>query len=254
MFHLWLPKAHVEAPLGGSMMLAGVLLKMGRFGLFRVIRALIIKNGVILDIIFRLAIRGVVFSALICLVQSDIKSMVAYSSVRHINLATGALMRDRYNGWSFRVICLLSHGLVSPCLFVLAYCCYKRVGSRSIAVCRGFLKTSPALSLMWFVFCVSNFGCPPCLEFFGEVGILISFFYYCGVVLGIGSIGVYLVAAYRIYLYSVVNHGGVSRLNKPQTSTLNRRVMCCLYSRSLMVFVCVIRGDWLCCGNFGLLF
>lgn len=175
-FHVWLPKAHVEAPLGGSMMLAGVLLKLGRFGLMRALCALRIYNHTPKTVLFSFLLLGGLLRALVCLVQSDLKSMVAYSSVSHINLTRAAVMTDRFGGWRFAVVSIVSHGLISPCLFVLVYCVFKRVGSRRVATCRGFLKSSPVMAVFWFLFCVANFRCPPRLSYFGEVGVLVALF------------------------------------------------------------------------------
>lgn len=226
-FHVWLPKAHVEAPLGGSIILAGVLLKLGGFAIIRALCAIRIYRHTPKSVIFTFLVVGGLLRSLVCITQSDLKSLVAYSSVRHINLTGAAIMADGFGRWGFSVLSIVAHGLVSPCLFALVYCTFKRVGSRRVVVCRGFLKTSPILRLFCFLFSIMNLRCPPSLGYFFEVGILSVFAKLWNEVVFWSLITNYFVGLYRIYFYTVVNHGGISRLGKPYIDKTDRRMLLC---------------------------
>jgi NADH-ubiquinone oxidoreductase chain 4 len=145
--HLWLPKAHVEAPVRGSMILAGVLLKLGGYGLVRVIRALSYKNITYSYFWVRISLVGGILVRLICLRQSDLKSLIAYSSVAHIGLALAGIITINYWGTCGGYTIMLAHGLCSSGLFCLANITYERLGSRSLLINKGLINLIPSLSL-----------------------------------------------------------------------------------------------------------
>jgi len=144
--HLWLPKAHVEAPVFGSIILAGVLLKMGRFGLIRFIKIFIKITSLYRRIFIRIGIIGGILIRLVCLVQIDIKSLVAYSSVVHINVILCSLFTLRKIGLVGAVIIIIAHGLCSSGIFYLVGLRYKGSGSRLLLLNKGMLRKVPRIS------------------------------------------------------------------------------------------------------------
>lgn len=205
--HLWLPKAHVEAPVAGSMILAGVLLKLGIFGLFRVKVLIGEKMIEYRNWIIRIILFGGIFVGLICLCQVDVKALIAYSSVCHIGMALGGIFRMILWGYLGNVILMLGHGLCSSGLFCLANILYERFYTRRIILLKGVGILYPYLSLWWFLFIGANIAVPPSMNLGGEiilVGSLIKWSFL--VIIPLGMI-MFLRARYSVYIYSYLNHG-----------------------------------------------
>nr|WOR86759.1 NADH dehydrogenase subunit 4 [Jonas distinctus] len=207
MFHLWLPKAHVEAPVAGSMILAGVLLKLGGYGLFRV---LIVFQSVSKEFTWvwvSLGLIGGLFISLICLRQVDMKSLIAYSSVAHMGLVLCGLMVFNWWGLSGAVMVMVGHGLCSSGLFCLANIVYERVSSRSLMIGKGLLSFMPSMCLWWFLLSISNMASPPSLNLAGEISLIIGILSWST----LSMVGLMLVsffsAAYSLYMYSMSQHG-----------------------------------------------
>nr|YP_002327428.1 NADH dehydrogenase subunit 4 [Eriocheir hepuensis]ACJ44957.1 NADH dehydrogenase subunit 4 [Eriocheir hepuensis] len=207
MFHLWLPKAHVEAPVAGSMILAGVLLKLGGYGLIRVLLMFQKISLNFSSLWVSISLVGGVVVSLLCLRQVDMKSLIAYSSVVHMSMVLCGLMIFSWWGLMGAVVVMVGHGLCSSGLFCLANMVYERVGSRSLLVSKGLLNFMPSMGLWWFLFSVGNMAAPPTLNLFGEISLIISLMSWSTLtVMGIMFLS-FFSAAYTLYMYSLSQHG-----------------------------------------------
>nr|YP_009509612.1 NADH dehydrogenase subunit 4 [Epixanthus frontalis]AUN45029.1 NADH dehydrogenase subunit 4 [Epixanthus frontalis] len=207
MFHLWLPKAHVEAPVAGSMILAGVLLKLGGYGLIRVMVLFQLISTKICWMWMSLGLIGGTLISLMCLRQMDVKSLIAYSSVAHMSLVLCGLMNFSWWGLSGGVIVMVGHGLCSSGLFCLANIVYERVSSRSLLISKGLLSFMPSMGLWWFLLSVSNMASPPSLNLLGEINLIISVVSWSKFsMLGLSMLS-FFSAAYTLYMYSLSQHG-----------------------------------------------
>nr|AYJ83668.1 NADH dehydrogenase subunit 4 [Semibalanus balanoides]AYJ83681.1 NADH dehydrogenase subunit 4 [Semibalanus balanoides] len=205
--HLWLPKAHVEAPVAGSMMLAGVLLKLGCYGMMRFMGFFEGKVAFMSSLLVSLGLLGGLFVSFICLRQVDLKALIAYSSVSHMGLALGGLGSWGLWGYSSCLYTCVAHGLCSSGLFFLSGVIYERSGSRSMMINKGMLEIMPSMSFWWFMYCIGNMAAPVVLNLVGELGLLgsiLSFSFFSMTLLMLFS---FMGACYSLYLFSSTQHG-----------------------------------------------
>lgn len=205
--HLWLPKAHVEAPISGSIILAGVLLKLGGYGLIRVFRIIQIIGLKINLLWVSIRLFGGILIRLICFYQTDIKSLIAYSSVAHIRIVIGGIITISFWGISGSYLLIISHGLCSSGLFCLANIVYERVGSRRIIINKGIINFIPRIALWWFLLSACNIAAPPSINLLREIRLfnrIIGWSTYSIIVLILLS---FFRAGYTIYLFSYSQHG-----------------------------------------------
>nr|UFQ23914.1 NADH dehydrogenase subunit 4 [Anopheles albitarsis]UFQ23953.1 NADH dehydrogenase subunit 4 [Anopheles albitarsis]UFQ23966.1 NADH dehydrogenase subunit 4 [Anopheles albitarsis]UFQ23979.1 NADH dehydrogenase subunit 4 [Anopheles albitarsis] len=207
--HLWLPKAHVEAPVSGSMILAGILLKLGGYGLLRMF-SLLQMSGVKYNYWWiSISLVGGVLISLICLRQTDLKALIAYSSVAHMGIVLSGLLTLTYWGLTGSYALMIAHGLCSSGLFCLANISYERMGSRSLLINKGLLNFMPTLSLWWFLLCSGNMAAPPTLNLLGEISLLNSIVAWSWVTMIMLTFLSFFSAAYSLYLFAYSQHGKV---------------------------------------------
>nr|QXT45651.1 NADH dehydrogenase subunit 4 [Idaea simplicior] len=207
MSHLWLPKAHVEAPVSGSMILAGIMLKLGGYGLMRLMIFLQQINMKMNYIWIIISLLGGFYISLKCFCQIDIKSLIAYSSVSHMGMVIGGIMVMNYWGFMGSYFMMIGHGLCSSGMFCLANIMYERLHSRSLLINKGFINFMPSMSLWWFLLLSSNMSAPPSLNLMGEIMLINSMMSWSILSMLMLMLISFFSAGYSLYLYSYTQHG-----------------------------------------------
>nr|YP_010872975.1 NADH dehydrogenase subunit 4 [Charinus carajas]WGV34169.1 NADH dehydrogenase subunit 4 [Charinus carajas]WGV34182.1 NADH dehydrogenase subunit 4 [Charinus carajas]WGV34195.1 NADH dehydrogenase subunit 4 [Charinus carajas] len=205
--HLWLPSAHVEAPVAGSMILAGVLLKLGGYGLFRVMVFVSEEVNSWGGYVISVSLVGGLVASMVCLCQVDLKCLIAYSSVGHMGMAVGGIFSMSYLGWEGALVLMVGHGLCSSGLFCMANVFYERFSSRSMLIVKGVLVLFPGFTLWFFLMSVCNMGAPPSVNMIGEIyllGSLSKVWVGCMVVM---MVMMFVAGAYSLWMYTYVSHG-----------------------------------------------
>ena len=212
-FHIWLPQAHVEAPVAGSVILAGVLLKLGGYGFLRFSWPLLPEaSEFFAPFIQILSLLAIIYGSLTTCRQVDLKRIVAYSSVAHMGLVTLGLFSQTVQGLVAAVFLMLAHGLVSSALFIAVTFLYERHHTRLIRYYRGMAVTMPLFGTLMLTLVLANASLPLSCNFVGEFFSLLAAFEYSYVVGVLASLGTVLSAGYSIYLYNRVCFGLPAKL------------------------------------------
>nr|YP_009114358.1 NADH dehydrogenase subunit 4 [Cethosia biblis]AHL17262.1 NADH dehydrogenase subunit 4 [Cethosia biblis] len=205
--HLWLPKAHVEAPISGSMILAAIMLKLGGYGLLRIMVILQKINLKFSYMWMMISLMGGFIISLKCFCQIDMKSLIAYSSVAHMSLVIGGIMTMNYWGYLGAYVLMIGHGLCSSGMFCLSNMNYERLNSRSLYINKGMMNFLPSMSMWWFLMMSSNMAAPPSLNLMGEISLINSLVSWSGSTMMMLMLISFFSAGYSLYLYSYTQHG-----------------------------------------------
>ncbi len=216
--HTWLPDAHVEAPTAGSVILAGVLLKMGGYGFLRFSLPMFPEaSAFFAPIVFALSVIAIIYTSLVAMMQEDIKKLIAYSSVAHMGFVTMGIFAGNAEGIQGAVFQMISHGIVSGALFLCVGVVYDRMHTREIAAYGGLVNRMPIYAVIFMVFTMANVGLPGTSGFVGEFLTLMGTFKASTTVTFLATTGVILSAGYALWLYRQVIWG---EMTKPSLKTI----------------------------------
>ena len=222
--HIWLPEAHVEAPTAGSVILAGVLLKLGTYGIIRfMIPIFPYANTFFTPLIFTLCIIAIIYSSCTTIRQIDLKKIIAYSSVAHMNYALLGLFVNNSQGLEGSLYLMLGHGVVSSALFLCIGILYDRYHTRNILYYGGLVLTMPLFSLFFLIFILSNIGMPGTINFVGELLVLLGIFQQNTITAVLAGTSMVLGAVYSIWLYNRLVFGYVKEKSLLIFCDLSRR-------------------------------
>ncbi len=222
--HTWLPDAHVEAPTAGSVILAGVLLKMGGYGFLRFSLPMFPEaSELFAPLVFTLSVVAVIYTSLVALAQEDMKKLIAYSSVAHMGFVTIGIFAVNVQGVQGAMIQMLSHGVVSAALFLCVGVVYDRIHTRMIERYGGLANRMPVYALIFMLFMLASVGLPGTSGFVGEFLVLVGIFAVNTWVALFAATGMVLGAAYMLYLYRRVIFGKLEREDLKDILDLSRR-------------------------------
>ena len=209
-FHTWLPDAHVEAPTAGSVILAGVLLKMGGYGFIRFSLGMLPEaTAYFIPFIMVLSIIAIIYTSFVALAQSDIKKLIAYSSVAHMGIVTIGIFLVNQQGLEGAMLQMLSHGVVSAALFLCVGVIYDRMHTRKISFYGGLVNKMPFYSAVFMIFMLASVGLPGTSGFVGEFLVVVGAFRFSSLIAIGAALGIILSAVYMLYLYKRIIFGTI---------------------------------------------
>ena len=237
-FHTWLPDAHVEAPTAGSVILAGVLLKMGGYGFIRFSLGILPEaSAFFMPLIIILSSIAIIYTSLVALAQEDIKKLIAYSSVAHMGIVTIGIFIVNQQGLEGAMIQMISHGIVSAALFLCVGVIYDRMHTRNINFYGGLVNKMPKYSIMFMLFVLASIGLPGTSGFIGEFLVILGAFQKNSFIALFAALGIILGAIYMLYLYKKIIFGTLENEKLKEILDLNLREKLILYPLVIAVII-----------------
>ena len=237
-FHTWLPDAHVEAPTAGSVILAGVLLKMGGYGFIRFSLGILPEaSAFFMPLIIILSSIAIIYTSLVALAQEDIKKLIAYSSVAHMGIVTIGIFIVNQQGLEGAMIQMISHGIVSAALFLCVGVIYDRMHTRNINFYGGLVNKMPKYSIVFMLFVLASIGLPGTSGFIGEFLVILGAFQKNSFIALFAALGIILGAIYMLYLYKKIIFGTLENEKLKEILDLDLREKLILYPLVLAVII-----------------
>nr|QOD97533.1 NADH dehydrogenase subunit 4 [Glareola pratincola] len=236
--HLWLPKAHVEAPIAGSMLLAALLLKLGGYGIMRLTMLMMPTSNSLHYPFLTLALWGALMTSSICLRQTDLKSLIAYSSVSHMGLVIAASMIQTHWSFSGAMILMISHGLTSSMLFCLANTNYERTHSRILFLTRGLQPLLPLMATWWLLANLTNMALPPTTNLMAELTIMTALFNWSAFTIILTGTATLLTASYTLFMLLTTQRGTLAtHITSIQNSNTREHLLMTLHIIPLLLLI-----------------
>nr|YP_009179484.1 NADH dehydrogenase subunit 4 [Gallicrex cinerea]AJY78623.1 NADH dehydrogenase subunit 4 [Gallicrex cinerea] len=236
--HLWLPKAHVEAPIAGSMLLAALLLKLGGYGIMRTTLLTGPLSNMVHYPFLTLALWGALMTSSICMRQTDLKALIAYSSVSHMGLVVAATTIQTKWAFSGAMILMISHGLTSSMLFCLANTNYERTHSRILLLTRGLQPILPLMGIWWLLANLTNMALPPTTNLMAELTIMTALFNWSYLTLALTGMATLLTAAYTLSMLLMTQRGNLpTHLTSIQNSNTREHLLMTLHITPLLLLI-----------------